>query len=431
MYFIIEDEAQLEQLEQTNECFIQLVTLNSHFHPKLTSPSLIYYNDTKKGYIFVIQHSEGFSLNIKSVEAFLNKIDKVYLLDKKFHSYFLDIPKSIDLHFIHLDKKNEYNGFECDTLVHRDYSLKYGPIANLNEIIPISKHYERCECLYELVKGYFNLEIDTKLQDEMVESYKTVEEAGIEIDLVKFLNKYPLEHREYSIKGNTIYSYYNLYNLTGRPTNSYNNVNFVAIPKDREYRECFVHKNDLLVEFDFDSYHLRLISKLLNQACPNESMHTFLGKIYFNKEALTDEEYKESKAITFKQLYGGIEDQYKHIEFFKNLDQYIKDQWKRYNSQGALILPTGRILNKLPGMNKLKLFNYLIQNMETKENIYKIKYINEYLKNKKSKLILITYDSFLFDFAVEEGKETLQAIKTILESGGMVVKHKYGLNYNL
>jgi hypothetical protein len=53
------------------------------------------------------------------------------------------------------------------------------------------------------------------------------------------------------------------------------------------------------------------------------------------------------------------------------------------------------------------------------------------LKNKKSKLILITYDSFLFDFAVEDGKEALQAIKTILESGEMIIKHKYGINYNL
>ena len=95
-----------------------------------------------------------------------------------------------------------------------------------------------------------------------------------------------------------------------------------------------------------------------------------------------------------------------------------------------MVLPTGRILNKLPGMNKLELFNYIIQNLETKENIYKIKSINEYLKNKKSKLILITYDSFLFDFSMQDGKETLREIKAILEEGGIIVKHKYGHNYN-
>jgi predicted AAA+ superfamily ATPase len=94
-----------------------------------------------------------------------------------------------------------------------------------------------------------------------------------------------------------------------------------------------------------------------------------------------------------------------------------------------LVLPTGRILKKLPGMNKLKLFNYIIQNLETKENIYKILEINKLLSKKKTKLILITYDSFLFDFSKEDGKNMLKKIKTILEGENMVVKHKYGINY--
>ncbi len=127
--------------------------------------------------------------------------------------------------------------------------------------------------------------------------------------------------------------------------------------------------------------------------------------------------------------YGGIESQYKDIDFFKSLDQYINNEWKKYNAHKALVLPTGRILKKLPGMNKLKLFNYIIQNLETKENIYKILEINKLLSKKKTKLILITYDSFLFDFSKEDDKNTLKNIKTILEGGNMVVKHKYGVNY--
>lgn len=430
MYFIIENEEQLSRLEPGKDCFIQLVTLNSNYHPKLTSPGLIYYNDLKKGYIFVIQHPEGFSLDIKLVENFLQKIDKVYLLDKKFHSYYLDLPKSVDLHFVHLDKKSEHSAFDCDTLIHRDYTHKYGSNPRLNCIIPISKHYENCECLFDMVKGYIGHDIDTSIQDEMTMVYKTVEEVGIKVDVDKLMSKYNLDRPEYSILGKKIYSYYNLYNLTSRPTNAFNNVNFVAIPKDKEYRECFQSNLGILVEFDFDAYHPRLIGNLLNQACPDESMHTYLGRIYFDKDELTDEEYKESKAITFRQLYGGIEDQYKHVEFFKVLDRYINDTWKKYSKDGFIILPTGRRLNKLPGMNKLKLFNYVVQNLETKENIYKIKYINEYLKNKKTKLILITYDSFLFDFDMQDGKETLKEIKAILESSGMKVKHKYGPNYS-
>ena len=429
MYFVIENKEQLSRLELSDEAFIQIVTSNDYYHPKLSRASLIYYNNGKKGYVFVINHSEGFSLDIKLVERFLQKHDKIYLLDKKFHSYFLDLPKSIDVQFICLDKNNEYSSFECNTPVHRDFYIKHPVLPTVNEIIPITKHYEKCECLYKLVKDYFQLEMDIELQDKLVEAYKKVEESGIKVDLSCFHKKFQFQHSEYSLSGDTVYSYYNLYNLTARPTNSFNGINFLAIPKDQDFRQCFVPKNDFLVEFDFDAYHLRLISRLIGFDPPKESMHTYLGRAYFNQDELTEEQYKESKTITFRQLYGGIEAQYKHIDFFKHLSEFIDQEWKKYNAHKAAVLPTGRILKKLPGMNKLKLFNYIVQNLETKENIDKILELNKLLSKKKTKLILITYDSFLFDFSQQDGKTLLKKIKEILENNSMIVKHKYGTNY--
>lgn len=429
MYFIVENPDQLDRMELSKEAFIQIISSNDHYHPKLSRPSLIYYHNSKKGYIFVINHSEGFSLDIKLVENFLNKHEKIYLLDKKFHSYYLDLPNSIDVQFIYIDKNNEYSDFECNTNVHRDFYIKYPTLPTINEIIPISKHYEKCECLYKMVVDLFDLEMDVDLQNKLVLAYKKVEEAGIRIDLSCIKDKFEFQNKEYSLLGDITYSYYNLYNLTSRPTNSFNGINFLAIPKDPEFRKCFLPKNDYLVEFDFDAYHLRLISKLIQFEAPKESMHIYLAKKYFNKEEITDIEYKEAKAITFKQLYGGIEDKYKEIDFFKSLSKFIDSEWKKYNAHKGLILPTGRVLKKLPGMNKLKLFNYIIQNLETKENIYKIIEINKLLEDKKTQLILITYDSFLFDFSIEDGKDLLKKIKEVLESSDMLVKHKYGVNY--
>lgn len=429
MYFIIEDKDQLGRLEVADSAFIQVITSNDYYHPKLARVSLVYYHNTTKGYIFVVNHCEGFNLDLKLIESFLQKHSKIYLLDKKLHSYYLDLPNSIDIQFICLDKNNEYSSFECNTPVHRDFYIKHPVLPTINEIIPISKHYEKCQCLYQMVKDYFELEMDIELQDKLVEAYKTVEQAGIKVDLSCLNKKYQFQHKEYSLLGDTIYSYYNLYNLTGRPTNSFNSVNFLAIPKDKDFRECFVAKNDFLVEFDFDAYHLRLISSLIGFEPPKESMHNYLGRAYFNTTELTDEQYKESKAITFKQLYGGIEKKYEHIDFFSSLNEFINQEWKKYNAHKALVLPTGRILKKLPGMNKLKLFNYIVQNLETKENIYKILEVNKFLIKKKTKLVLITYDSFLFDFSQEDGKNTLKKIKEILEGPNMIVKHKYGVNY--
>ena len=57
----------------------------------------------------------------------------------------------------------------------------------------------------------------------------------------------------------------------------------------------------------------------------------------------------------------------------------------------------------------------MIQAYETETNIKKILLIQDYLLNKKTKLVLYGYDSFLFDFSQEDGVETLKHIKKILE----------------
>ena len=49
MYFIIEDKEQLSRLEMSDQAFIQVVTSNDNYHPKLVRVSLIYYNNSSKG----------------------------------------------------------------------------------------------------------------------------------------------------------------------------------------------------------------------------------------------------------------------------------------------------------------------------------------------------------------------------------------------
>ena len=84
------------------------------------------------------------------------------------------------------------------------------------------------------------------------------------------------------------------------------------------------------------------------------------------------------------------------------------------------------------------MFNYLIQALETELNVKKILLIQDYLLDKKTKLVLYGYDSFLFDFSKQDGVETLKEIKKILEVKTDVpgdiepyfyTKSKMGLNY--
>jgi hypothetical protein len=54
-----------------------------------------------------------------------------------------------------------------------------------------------------------------------------------------------------------------------------------------------------------------------------------------------------------------------------------------------------------------------------------------FIKQYKSKLILYSYDSFLFDYCLDDGIEFLREVKTIIESNGLFpTKVSKGLNYH-
>ena len=91
MYYIVETKEQLDHLfsHKTESCFINVITLNDNRHPSLTKPCLVYYNDGDKGYILPINHSEAFSLKWEDIKYYIEQQDKVFVLDKKYHLYFM------------------------------------------------------------------------------------------------------------------------------------------------------------------------------------------------------------------------------------------------------------------------------------------------------------------------------------------------------
>ena len=83
-------------------------------------------------------------------------------------------------------------------------------------------------------------------------------------------------------------------------------------------------------------------------------------------------------------------------------------------------------------MNPNKLFNYQLQASETEHNMLVLNELNEYMSERDSKLILYTYDSFLFDFNLDEGKDKILELKNIIsENGKYPVKIKAGINYGV
>jgi hypothetical protein len=315
---------------------------------------------------------------------------------------------------------------DFDTTSHRCMEHAHKQDSFLNYIIPISKHYEKWEKVSNAYEKFM-----TKKEGilDLSQIYKAVEDSGIMVNSSALFQAYSIENKDCFLQEKIAFTQYNLYNQTGRPTNSFNGVNFLAIPKEEKYRNCFIPRNDYLVEFDFDAYHPRLIAREIGVHLDSSPFHEYMAKLYFDKETIDEKEYSMSKEYTFKQLYGGVMKDWKHIEFFSKMENYVESLWETYNKEGKLTLPTGITVNKSKDLTKYKLFNYFIQNLETKNNYDVITKLLHILDTKISRLVLVTYDSFLIDYSLEDGKALLTSIKNTLSKQGMPVKHKYGKNY--
>jgi hypothetical protein len=65
--------------------------------------------------------------------------------------------------------------------------------------------------------------------------------------------------------------------------------------------------------------------------------------------------------------------------------------------------------------------------METSTNVKMLISILDYLKDKQTKIVLYTYDAFLFDYAESDGKQTLIDIKQLIK---YPVNIKMGKSYH-
>ena len=78
-------------------------------------------------------------------------------------------------------------------------------------------------------------------------------------------------------------------------------------------------------------------------------------------------------------------------------------------------------------MNAPKLFNYYLQALETESNVLILKEVFKVMSNYKSKLILYTYDSFTFDYNMEDGDQFFIDIQNAMK---YPVKGQIGNTYN-
>ena len=438
MFYISETDHQLERLQNLGRlgAFIHVISSNDNYHPKLANTLAVYVRpiDSKYGFIIPIDHEEGLNVKKERVYELLQSFSTLYTVDKKELLYHFNIQESIDLSLLYSMVKFDRLEYSKENSTINYFYHKHRDFKDVNKLIPISKLYESCEKLYDQIKNVIKYKIPSGFDfynTTAINVFYLIEQTGLGVYYEAYNELFKPRNPLYNTVNNTVLTYYNLYNITSRPTNSFNSVNYAAIPHSDKHRKAFKPLNDYFVEFDFDGYHLRLLCNQIDYPLSEESAHKQLAKLYFNKEDITDEEYNKAKQINFQAIYGKIPEDHKDLEIFKEIQEYIDAMWNMFNDNGVVWNPQSSkpFTKKLKDMHPAKLMNYMMQSLETSRNILILKEVLRYLKDKKSKIVLYTYDSITFDFSKQDGKETLEDIKKILEEGKKYpIKFKYSNN---
>ena len=423
MFWLIESQEQFEEFKYHigREVFAVPVERHPEIHPGIYSPLGLYIRnldqDQDRGYFINFYHPEALKFDPSQAKDLLSGLEKIYTPDKKAFNYFYFGQNVLDIGIGNQVevKKNQ---------THQYFSQKFYSDENLNSIIPIVKHFEQCEELYNAYSSIIEKYEYNQYNQDFSDVFWFIERNGLKVNSA-FERYFNLERPFLNRYNEWVFSQYNLNTVTGRPSNAFNTINFAALNKENGCRSVFIPRNDFLLEIDLTAYHPTLIAQIVGYESKT-------GDIYEDFAQEFEMERSEAKNLVFRQLYGNIYDQYKEFEFFKLTKEFISKIWSGFMKDGKVTgFKSGQVFKAkdLENMNPQKLFNYLIQNLETANNVELLKDILYIINNTKTELILYTYDAFLFDFSKED-KETLKSILAIFEEKKLRVKLTYGTDYD-
>jgi hypothetical protein len=441
---IIETHEELERLipkVSGHRLFVAPILKDSFLHYQVNTLSVVFIYDltVNRHTIISIDHSEGLKIENPNLTAVLCSAKEVFVLNLKYLLNNINCSHIYEANLVPYFLTNKSIDIEeFNTSVHDYFNQKYSNLKNLNFLLPIVKQHEK---YYNIIQEYLNLFKNFEITDtfikynEVTKTLNKIETNGLYVQEDIFKQTFPSA----TITNGFVYTEYNLYTTTGRPSNRFDSVNYAALNKETGIRKAFKSRfgdDGFLLQFDYDAYHIRLLGELLGYQFPSkENMHRYLGRYYFGKDNLTAEEYEQSKGITFKLLYGGIEKEFLEIPFFKLVDEFTKTNWKLYKTQKYLETSIYKRTLKndfFVDMNSQKLLNYLIQSLEMEETMGILSALMSYNEQYKSKIILYLYDSILIDFHKDDGGKYIKQCQKILECNGKYpVKVQAGYDYQL
>jgi hypothetical protein len=440
---IIETEEELTKaLEEINRGWAHVVPLMSDHqaHAAVNSLCVLYVDNGVEQYIFPFNHNDTINLTSEQQERIIfNGWTPTPGILRHLLPKLAAKLEDVDL-TLRLSENKVVEAEQFYTpIMHRFYSM-YRDVPNVNRIIPLMS-------LIQFLQEYTNklmprihffsfrhsyIDAPQKFHKEIVlPTLQFIEKSGLCVDT-------KLHYQQYfgtrnTVYGNLVYTQYNPYTITGRITNKFGGVNYSALSKDDGCRKAFVSRfpNGRLVLLDFESFHLRLMGKLIGWPLPkDESVHMWLAKQYFMTDNPTEEQYKQGKQWTFEYLYGKNHTQ--GIEFFRAIYEWMDVWWDKIQKEGYITSREGRRieLKHIENPSREKVFNYLLQLTEMEVSMRAIHQLLPLYEAATSKLVLYTYDSLLIDHNPDDKQLLKDTIEILQQNNEFPVRIYRGVNFH-
>lgn len=380
----------------TKSKLIQVVPLlkNSKHHYINNSVIACYVVCDGESYLFPWKHPESV-FSEYSIEDIISHT-KCYFYEKGVLMYDNVLVNNVfDLELVHYINTTEplsVEPIDTEQFYQRHYQ-KYSSVGNLISLATFVKYaksvIQQANTTTESGLAYYN---------NMQNVLHMVERNGLCVNLSYFT---PIYGQPINLFNKTVYTKYNLFTSTGRPSNRFGGINFAALPKQDDTRKSFVsrYENGCLVEMDFKAYHPHIIAYLCDYDFGDENVYEHLAKHYFDTQKPTKEHTEKAKEYTFNQIYGGINKKYLHIDFFAKTKAYTELLWEQFKEKGCIISGiSGRTLHSdYETSTDTQLFNYFIQMTETELNMAYLNRLLQHIDGNNALPVLYTYDAVVFD----------------------------------
>lgn len=431
-----------EYRKRSNKIYVRLS--DDEKHAMNNRISFVYIFSETKEWVINVNNGDGLGIKVEALEQLLNTQHRQLVFNLKAVYHLLPFTNAIDMDLARFVEYGYHNVELGDAQLNQFYKSKFKGEPYLNDSIPLMKQLE-------LIKQYILKcsAATTKNSDKFImdatEAFSYIEHSGLKVDEEYRLTLNPV----HLTNDNMIYTEYNLMTSTLRPSNRHGGVNYAALKKDTGVRKAFISrfKDGELVSCDFEAYHPRLLMDIIYQTKLNSNtdvkemkwivdfygsgldFYTWIGK------QMGIDDRGEVKQIIFQNLYGGIRAELLHIPYFReiqNLTDLLYETVKKNNCLFTHLYHIQFNEDRFEPINPAKVLNYYIQSYETERNIKKILDIKDTLKGKLTKLILYTYDAFVFDVHPTEKQYLYSDIIPLLRGGygRYEVKTTTGKNYD-